>query len=459
MRPRALLLWLLVTAVLAPSGPATAGAAYQSTLLLSPAEVERVIATRAVPGSRIVSGLDPGAAGVTSHEHGWNALPATLPWTDLALELIVKYQQNPLRAARSLSYLHVAMCDALSVAQQSSLSPAAQRVAVHMVAAGVLELFYPQETEGRFMALATEASAGIVLGAHAEARHAWAIARAIVAAAKARATHDGADAVWRIADRPAPRPGLWEAAPPLYGYRPLEALAGQWKPWILMRADELPAPAPPDYGSDQYWAEAQKVLDTFRRLTIDQKKIADAWHLGQGTVTPAGVWNLKAKEIVLQQGLDTTETARLFALLNASMFDAFLACWDVKFRHWTERPVTAIRRKFDPSFLPHLVTPPFPSYVSGHATVSGAAAEVMAALFPAEKDRFDAVAEEAAQSRLYGGIHFESDNKEGLALGHAVGARVISRWPIKLEPSARPLPEQAERTPRRPTPSDISAAR
>lgn len=459
MRSRALLLLLLLINVLAPSGAAAAEAAYQSTLLLSSAETERLIVTRSVAGSRIVSARGPGVAGATSHQHGWDALPPTLPWTDVTLELIVKYQQNPLRAARSLSYLHVAMSDALSVAQQSSLSPAAQRMTVHVAAAGVLELFYPQETEGRFMALATAASAGVVLGARAGAEHAWAIARAIIAAAKARATHDGADAVWRIADRPAPRPGLWEAAPPLYGYRPLEALAGRWKPWILMRADELPAPAPPAYGSDQYWAEAQKVLDTFRNLTADQKKIADAWHLGQGTVTPAGVWNLKAKEIALQRQLGTTETAQMFALLNTSMFDAFLACWDIKFRHWTERPVTAIRRKFDPSFLPHLVTPPFPSYVSGHATVSGAAAEVMAAFFPAEKGRFDAMAQEAAQSRLYGGIHFEIDNSAGLALGHAVGAQVVSRWSIKLEASARPLLEQAERTPRRPTPSDISAAR
>ena len=81
----------------------------------------------------------------------------------------------------------------------------------------------------------------------------------------------------------------------------------------------------------------------------------------------------------------------------------------------------------DPDFLPYLLTPPFPGYVSGHAAASGAAAEVLAAFFPERAAELQEWAEEAAMSRLYGGIHFRSDNTEGLRLGRAVGRRVIER--------------------------------
>ncbi len=86
-----------------------------------------------------------------------------------------------------------------------------------------------------------------------------------------------------------------------------------------------------------------------------------------------------------------------------------------------------IREQLAPNFLPYLFTPPFPSYVSGHAAVSGAAAEVLAAFFPEQAGELQAAAEEAAMSRLYGGIHFRSDNDEGLRLGRAVGRRAVER--------------------------------
>ena len=109
------------------------------------------------------------------------------------------------------------------------------------------------------------------------------------------------------------------------------------------------------------------------------------------------------------------------------MADALVACWQAKFEHWSVRPVNVIREKLDPDFLPWLFTPLFPSYVSGHAAVSGAAAEVLAAFFPAQADEWRAAADEAAMSRLYGGIHFRSDNEEGLQLGRRVGRRVLER--------------------------------
>jgi membrane-associated phospholipid phosphatase len=94
---------------------------------------------------------------------------------------------------------------------------------------------------------------------------------------------------------------------------------------------------------------------------------------------------------------------------------------------WTQRPISAIRDKYDANFMPHIVTPAFPGYVSGHACVSGAASVILGLFFVDQADRFKRDAEEAAVSRLYGGIHFTSDNTQGLALGRRVGAHVAAR--------------------------------
>lgn len=424
-----LLALLLLLSCLASSWSAAAGPSPNNagTLLLSPSDVETLLAD-ATGADQKPSGVKPDITTKDEANDKWMSLPAGIYWTDMALEMITKYQQNPLRAARTLSYLHVAMYDANTVAQQLRMSAGGQQVVMHLTGASILELFYSQETEGRFMALATEASTATTGLTTNDRARALVITRAVLQAARQRAATDGADAIWSVANRPKPRPGLWQAAPPLNIYRPLEPLAGQWKPWFLVNASEVSAPPPVQYDSENYWAEAQKVLDIATKLTPAQKKIAEDWHLGQGTVTPAGVWNLKARELVLEQKLDATTTARLFAHLNATLFDAFLACWEVKFRYWTERPVTAIRSRIDPDFLPYLVTPPFPSYVSGHATVSGAAAEILSVFFPKKRAQLTAMAEEAALSRLYGGIHFESDNNEGLALGRKVGQKAIASW-------------------------------
>ena len=98
-----------------------------------------------------------------------------------------------------------------------------------------------------------------------------------------------------------------------------------------------------------------------------------------------------------------------------------MACWDAKYAYWSLRPVSAIQRLVAPDWLPYLTTPPFPSYVSGHATTSGAASTVLSSYFPSRAGDLAALAEEAARSRLYGGIHFRTDNEVGLALGRQVG--------------------------------------
>jgi membrane-associated phospholipid phosphatase len=164
------------------------------------------------------------------------------------------------------------------------------------------------------------------------------------------------------------------------------------------------------------------------RLTPAQKAVTEAWNLDRGTMTPAGVWNLKAADLAEQAGLAGPETVRAFAALNVAMADAMIACWHAKYKWWTIRPISVIRERDDPRFLSYLLTPAFPSYPSGHASISGAAEVVLARFFPAKADWLRAQAAEAAESRLLGGIHYRSDNDEGLELGRAVGRRVVQRF-------------------------------
>jgi len=358
----------------------------------------------------------------------WMRGPAGAPWTELTLELIVKYQQNPLRAARVLSLTHAAMHDAVVLAAREGASPRAREAALHLAAGGVLAHLYPQESKGRLEGLG-HANATLLAGAVSLGEDDWAraarAAQRSVAAAVARSRADGAGRQWSVERRPPDAPGKWRASPPINIYNPAEPRAGEWRTWALKDGAELLPPPPVPYDSEAFWKEVDEVLRVARALTPEQRVIAERWNLDHGSVTPAGVWNRIALE--LTQGLDSDQAARVMAAMNAALMDAFISCWNVKFKWWTERPVTVIRGKLDPDFLPVLVTPPFPSYTSGHASASGAAATALAGFFPGEAAALQARAQEAADSRLLGGIHYRSDNEEGLKLGRRIGERALQR--------------------------------
>ena len=133
--------------------------------------------------------------------------------------------------------------------------------------------------------------------------------------------------------------------------------------------------------------------------------------------------------------------------MGAAVSDAFVSCWFQKYHYNLLRPVTFSRAQFDPDWLPLLVTPPFPEYPSGHSVQSGAACQVLTDLFgrrygfvdrthderglaPRRFDSFLEAAEEAAVSRLYGGIHFRAAIDNGLAQGRRIG-RAASRLALR----------------------------
>ena len=218
---------------------------------------------------------------------------------------------------------------------------------------------------------------------------------------------------------------------------------GKTRPFALPAADATDPGPHPDYseepGSD-FHAAAQEVYETGRTLTDEQKLIARFWSDDPMlTFTPPGHWIAIVLQIAERDALPAERVAATLAKLGAAQADAFIACWDTKFRYNLLRPVTYIKRHIDKAWEPLLITPPFPEYTSGHSTQSGAASTVLTSIFGdnfAFDDEthvdegwgvrsfpsFEAAAQEAAVSRLYGGIHFRFGNEKGLEQGRAVGA-------------------------------------
>jgi len=196
----------------------------------------------------------------------------------------------------------------------------------------------------------------------------------------------------------------------------------------MKSGDQFRAPPFPPYGSPAYRAQAKAVMDAKANLTSEQKRIARFWAGGQGTALPPGIWNQVLLAYLRRSPLSLPRTARALALLNVAQADAGVASWDTKYAYWVTRPVNAIRDLgLDPRWQPYIDTPFFPAYVSGHATYSGAAGEVLAHLFPQDAKLWRSRAEEAAISRVYGGIHYPLDGTEGLRMGRRIGQLVVAR--------------------------------
>jgi membrane-associated phospholipid phosphatase len=182
----------------------------------------------------------------------------------------------------------------------------------------------------------------------------------------------------------------------------------------------LDPPAPPSTASAQMRAELAEVKYTVDHLSRAQLAVALKWNDGAGTYTPPGHWNDIAAEYVRDARMSEVRAARAFALLNAAMHDAAVGCWDVKYQYFNPRPA-----QLDASIKTTIGLPNFPAYPSGHSTFSAAAATVLSYLFPGDAATFDAMADEAGISRLYGGIHYRSDIVNGKAHGARVGAAVL----------------------------------
>jgi membrane-associated phospholipid phosphatase len=241
-------------------------------------------------------------------------------------------------------------------------------------------------------------------------------------------------------------PGLWQRTPPAF-LPTLQPFWGANRTFAIADGSACPAGDPTPYSEDPssaFWAEAFEVYDTVSNLTDEQRAIALFWADDPGvTATPPGHSVSIATQALraMDAGLDTA--AETYAKVGMAVADAFIACWYAKYGYNLLRPVTYVQAFIDATWLPLLVTPPFPEYTSGHSVQSAAAAQVLTDLFgrryafvdrthedrglPARSfDSFYQAAGEAAISRLYGGIHYRPAIARGLEQGRCVGQAVSS---------------------------------
>jgi PAP2 superfamily len=245
-------------------------------------------------------------------------------------------------------------------------------------------------------------------------------------------------------------PGLWVPTPPTF-QPALQPSWGDNRCFAISTGAACPSAPPTAYSEDpssRFFAEAREVYDAVNGRTPEQEAIARFWSDDPGvTATPAGHSISIATQVLRRERASLMDAAEAYAKLGMALADAFVACWNAKYRYNLVRPVTYIRSVIDSDWLPMLTTPPFPEHTSGHSVQSGAAFQVLADLFgdrysfddhthddrglgPRHFDAFSECADEAAISRLYGGIHFRPAIEAGLAQGRCVG-RAVGELPFR----------------------------
>ncbi len=236
--------------------------------------------------------------------------------------------------------------------------------------------------------------------------------------------------------------------------KPVEPYWGQIRPFALYSADACAVqpnlPFSEEKGSP-FYLQALEVKTTGDNLTNEQKDIARFWVDTPGqTGTPAGHWVLIENQLTDVLDLKLERASMMYALVGLAVGDAFISAWSLKYQVNLVRPVTYIQRYIDPRWQSMIASPGFPEYPSGHSVVSEAAAEVLTGMFGtvAFTDRsgqkhnlgirsftsFEAAANEAAISRLYGGIHYRAAIENGLRQGRCIGRNVLDYISLRSQP-------------------------
>jgi hypothetical protein len=394
---------------------------------------------------------------------------SVLEWNNIALEAIKQESLSPPVATRALAILHCAVFDSMNAIEGQYIpynsSPvaapgASDKAAAISAAFNTLSALIPNQA-ATFQAKYNSDIASLVPGQ--SVNDGIAIGQTVASEMLNLRSNDGSSN--NFIYNGGTNPGEWRPTPP--GYAPgLLPLWGSVTPFAIQSGSQFRPAGPPDLSSTEYTAAYNEVKDygavnsSFR--TPDQTEIARFWADGAGTYTPPGHWNKIAQTAATQLSWSEYDNARAFALLNISLADTAISVWDTKYEFSFWRPITAIREGEndtnpltvgDTGWLPLLSTPPFPEYISGHSTFSGAAAEVLAALVGYDNfafvtdsnglpgvyrsfDSFSEAAIEAGKSRIYGGIHFEFSNYIGTDIGAEISDYVLGNYLL-------PVPEPA----------------
>jgi VCBS repeat-containing protein len=390
-----------------------------------------------------------------------------IQWNQITLHAIALDADPPTVASRSLAIESLAVFDTVSaidgtpgyLVNMTAPADASPIAAVAAAADEILDDLYPAQ------AAAFDAQLATSLGAIPDGQSKTdgvALGKAVADRIIALRANDGSNV--NTTDTGGNGVGVWQPTPPSYA----PALDPQWanlEPFALNSPDQFLPPPLPDPTSAAYAAAVNETQSlgsaTSTTRTADETQIAKFWNDQTGTYTPPGDWNAIADSVAQQQGDGLAADARLFAELNVAEADAAIAAWNSKFDYNAWRPVTAIRNANeignpgitqDPSWTSLITTPPFPEYVAGHPTYSAAAAQILDSVFGSNYafsftdpsigslpgvtrnfTSFDQAAQEAGESRVYGGIHFQFSVDAGLSLGTSVGDWVLKAFDLSQD--------------------------
>jgi membrane-associated phospholipid phosphatase len=388
------------------------------------AELKRLTAERSATGAERAAYWATGGSA-----YRWNAVAAD--------EMILRGIPTPV-AARHMALVHAAVHDAVviafeqksvhnrarpidrdkelktSLATPSSPSYPSEHAAVAGAASEVLAFLFPDKADA-FRAMADEAGrsrsvAGVAFPSDVAAG--LTLGRSIGGKAVERGKADGFDAKW-TGSVPT-TPGSWT------GSNAILPLAGTWKTWLITSGDALRPAPPPAYDSPQKKAELAELKALQRTPAMTSH--AWFWEWGAGGSRAWHLWNEQTSRKVLEYRLAERplEAARAFALASFAVHDAVVACWDAKYAYWAMRPF-----QVDPGLKPLFPAPNHPSYPAAHACISTAAGHTLAGLFPRDAEALRALAKQAADSRMWAGIHFPSDVEAGRVIGEAVAKQAV----------------------------------
>jgi hypothetical protein len=346
---------------------------------------------------------------------------ASAEWSETARSLVSTQRSNAFQAVRNYAILNLAQQEAVAAADRASRGrhQLSRRAAVAAASAVALAYVHPSEaaqleeqvrqqiaTPGWLEAGTPDVEGGLAAGRAAGER--------VVERAKTDRFFDPWTGTVPTG------PGIWysSATPPA---PPGGAGFGGARTFFLTSASQFRPPPPPAFGSPAFAAALAEVRQISDTRTAEQDSLAKLWALPAGTFTVAGYWNREAAALAAGRGFGERRTAQLLALASQAAFDALIACNDAKYTYWLLRPTQA-----DPAITLTIGLPNFPSYPSNTACISAAEAEVIGARVPAERQRLRALAEQAAHSRIYGGIHYRFDGEVGLELGRRVARQALS---------------------------------
>jgi PAP2 superfamily len=343
----------------------------------------------------------------------WAAPTSTVLWNEYACELIARNQVGQFPALRTLTYLNLAINNAIVTAQAKGVKPEG---AAAGAAAAMLVFLYPKDEQAITRRLETETASLGANGYRPDFTVGVEIGRTAAADVVAMAKSDRSGVAWTGTLPTGSDKWSSRAQPPA---PPLGPHFGSIRTFFMVNGAEFRAPPPPDLSSPAFKAQLTEVRTVSDGRTYEQLRIAQYWENLSGAFA-AGVWNEVARQAVSERGLGEAESARVFALMHLATFDALVACHDSKYVYWVPRPT-----QLDSGIRLAIGVPNHPSYPSNHACLSGAAGLVLDSQFPDAKGRYFAMGQQAGESRIYAGIHYRIDLDEGFVIARKVSARAL----------------------------------